>query len=108
MKNYYFDKLIKFIVKERGEYNFPLTRDLDIENDLNIYGDDAVDFIHSFSMEFDVNISEFEISKYFSGEGDSFVKRILGLFKKEGEDLDSKDSLTIGKLEEAIIEKKLK
>jgi hypothetical protein len=40
-----------------------------MERDLGITGDDGVDLMNSFSDEFEVDLSEFDISKYFSPEG---------------------------------------
>lgn len=40
-----------------------------IEDDLGITGDDAAEFFNLFSKEFNVDLSSFELRKYFESEG---------------------------------------
>ncbi|MDR2204930.1 MAG: DUF1493 family protein [Flavobacteriaceae bacterium] len=85
------EKLKKFIIEERWEYDFPLMRDTRIENDLDIYGDDADDFIIAFGKEFNVDVSWFRIGEYFNSEN----SRPFNVKKKK--------NLTIAHLEKAVI-----
>lgn len=40
-----------------------------IQTDLNIYGDDAVEFLLDFSKKFNVVVTDFYADKFFKGEG---------------------------------------
>ncbi len=99
MNNLVFNSLIGFILRERGTYNFKLTPDLYLENDLGIYGEDANDFIEAFSIEFNVDVSKFDANVYFNAEG-------FQLFKRKKTNV-AKKSLRLLDLEFAIINKKL-
>ncbi|NDV97299.1 DUF1493 family protein [Dysgonomonas sp. 521] len=55
-------ELCSFIEKERWKYPFKLTSNIDIEKDLKITGDDAVEFIIAFGKEFDVTIVRYKNS----------------------------------------------
>jgi len=106
MSNSIFENLKHFITKQRGTYRFKLSRDLDLETDLEIYGDDVEEFIESFSIEFGVDVSKFDASKYFSPEGDPFIAKIVSwvLRVKAKKDIQ-RLSITIGDLEKAIEDK---
>jgi acyl carrier protein len=101
MNNENFDKLKQFIVKERWEYDFPLTRETTIAGDLGIYGDDSDEFLIAFGKEFNVDVSQFRIGDYFSGEGDPILPAIIRLFT--GKKKRQRKILTIGHLEKAVI-----
>ena len=101
----YMEIIINFVTKQRWEYNFPLTRDTELRKDLKLWGDDAVEFIIAFSAEFDVDISSFDINKYFPPEGDAIlpaIRRLLSMKKKQEYTV-----LTLGDLEQAIDKGKL-
>lgn len=100
-----FDELKKFILDERAEFSFELRRETQIERDLNIWGDDACDFIMAFGDRFRVDISKFNIDDYFDPEGDAFLRTIQNWFKWKHK--KNKKSLTLGDLEQAIVCKKL-
>ena len=40
-----------------------------IEDELGITGDDAIEFMEKFAAKYKVDLSDFEVSKYFSPEG---------------------------------------
>jgi hypothetical protein len=105
MNDKIFEKLKSFIIKERWEYDFPITRETSIEQDLNIYGDDSDEFLIAFGKEFNVNVSQFPIGDYFSGEGDKILPAIIRFFtnRKKRE----RKILTVGHLEKAVIEGRL-
>lgn len=73
-----------------------------IEKDLNIYGEEAVEFLESFSKTFNVNIERFNFDKYFNPEMDKISLFFKNVFNKE-----NKIELTINDLKEAIIKGKL-
>lgn len=62
------NELIKFIKEETLETSINITEDLSIENDLGISGDDAYEFIMTFSKKFQVDIKDFDYSEYFNSE----------------------------------------
>ncbi len=61
-------KLFKFISEECGVEISELSDDTTLLWDLGLDGDDAVEFFENFSEQFDVDLSEFEIYKYFGPE----------------------------------------
>lgn len=56
-----------------------------LQNDLNLYGDDAIDFILKFGKKFKVDVSEFLAADYFRGEGIDLLGGVMQLFKKQNE-----------------------
>lgn len=101
-----FNKLKTFIIKQVAiPENKEINRCTKIQDDLGIYGDDAVEFLISFSKEFNVDISSFMAADYFSSEGDMVLPAIIRFLinkKKKKRKL-----ITIGHLEKAILEGKL-
>ncbi len=106
MKKNTFNDLLKFIEKQRWEYPFPLDRNIRMYEDLKIRGDDAVEFFEAFSVEFSVDISNFEISKYFKGEGEISFVEIFNFLKGKKRQIKY-STITIGDLENAILAGKL-
>tara|TARA_R110001592_G_scaffold211053_1_gene462740 strand:+ start:793 stop:1098 length:306 start_codon:yes stop_codon:yes gene_type:complete len=74
--------------------------ELRLEEDLSIYGDDAVDFIEKFSVRFEVDVEGLDFSKYFSKETSFY-------FLKKHFKPKNKKPLTLGDLERAVINRKL-
>ncbi len=74
------EKLKHFIIKETGLKKANITMETSLEKDLNIYGEEALDFIQHFSECFKVNISGFKIDEYFSSEGDIISKFFKKMF----------------------------
>ena len=68
------NQVIQFIREERGEYRFPISVSTSLQDDLKIYGDDAVDFIKSFEHRFKIDMSKFSMSEHFRGEGFSLFE----------------------------------
>jgi Protein of unknown function (DUF1493) len=96
-----FEKLKKFIVEQRWEYDFPLVRTTAIEKDLGITGDDSDDFLIAFGKEFNVDVSRLPIGDYFSSEGDPILPAIIRILT--GKKKKQNKVLTIGHLEKAIL-----
>ena len=100
------ENLKSFITEQRETYKFKLTRDLDLETDLEIYGDDVEEFVESFSIEFGVDISKFDASKYFSPEGDPFIAKIVSwILRIKSKKGIQRLPITLGDLEKAIEDK---
>lgn len=67
-----------------------------LEDDLGLTGDDAVEFIVDFSKKFNVDMSNFIISDYFSNEAFDFIGSFINFFKRK--EVVVKKSLTVGNL----------
>lgn len=89
-------RLIVFIREELLDPCIIINPNSCIEGDFGVSGDDADEFIYAFSMNFNVDISEFDISKYFYSEPSCFS------FEK------GKLILTVAMLNQAIEDHKLK
>ncbi|KAF2514155.1 DUF1493 family protein [Flavobacterium salilacus subsp. salilacus] len=68
-KEKHLDEVRKFIIEERGRYRFELQDYHSLQSDLGIYGMDASEFIMNFSNKFGVDVSSFDVDKYFRPEG---------------------------------------
>lgn len=82
-------KIVSLIEDLMGEYPFPIILTTALKQDLDITGDDAVEFIIDYSSHFNVDVSGFKATDYFDGEG----MDILQFFNK-----NKKKELTIGDL----------
>jgi acyl carrier protein len=105
MKDEVSKELKQFVEEKRWKYDFPLIMSTQLEDDLQITGDDAVDFLIAFGERFNVDVSEFKAAEYFEPEGDIILPAIIRLFK--GEKKRKLKVLTLGHLENAIFHKKL-
>ena len=101
MNDEIFNRIKLLVEGKMGKYRKPLLRDTTLEKDLGMSGDDAVEFILEFSKRFRVDISKFEIKKYFYAEGDSVLPAIIRVFT--GKKNPKQKELTIGHLEKSII-----
>jgi hypothetical protein len=95
-------KLFKFIENETGIILDESCLNFSVQKDLGIYGDEAYDFILNFSNIFQVDITEFKFNEYFNNEIDGISLLLISFFKKS-----KKSQLTVEKLRQAIISKKL-
>src|SRR4051812_48318497 len=105
MNDEIFERIQNFVEKERWKYNFPLTREIRLEEDLDITGDDSVEFITAFGKEFNVDISKFMLADYFNGEGIDILSPIVKLIT--GKSKPAKKILTLGHLEKSVVAGKL-
>ncbi|MFZ7115101.1 MAG: DUF1493 family protein [Bacteroidota bacterium] len=94
-------KIIEFTRKETFSPNILMSRETRLKADLGIDGADGLEFIVSFSKQFNVDVSGFKSDKYFDWEGNQFLTVIFGL--KNNSLLD----ITLGDLEKAIVYGKL-
>ena len=97
------DDIILLIESKMGRNNAPITRATSLESDLGITGDDAVEFLISYSQKFCADVSGLDLKKYFSPEGDFILPLILRLLTGKKEAKDSE--LTVGDLEKGILAK---
>ncbi len=100
------EKLVDFIKKETYLHDINLSYNTVLETELGVTGDDADIFIVAFGKEFNVDVSNFEIGKYFKGEGIDLAGILNFLNRKKSEEV-KQSVLTVGDLESAIIAGKL-
>ena len=93
------EEVTSLIEKQMGRYKKPIVRETCLEKDLGISGDDAVELLLDYSKKFDVDVSKFDIRKYFTPEGDTLLGFLSG---KKG-----KKELTVGDLEKGVMAKQL-
>lgn len=102
MRSEIFEKVKAFTIKQTAVSEKKVTEEAELENDLGISGDDAVDFIIAFGKEFNVDISKFMAADYFSPEGDSILPAIIRMFTRSKKHPKQK-GLRIKHLEKAIL-----
>lgn len=97
------EQVVRFAKEERWDGEF--THATDLVNDLKLKGDDAYEFICSFSDRFNVNIADFKFEEYFYPEGDCVLRELLNivLFRK----IENKKKITLGNLVEGVKEGRL-
>ncbi len=100
MNNEIWEKVKEFVVRMTAVDDEEVTKNTSLQNDLGIYGDDAVDFILAFSKEFKVDVSNFRAADYFNPEGIDTAGAFENLFS--GKKPKQKKDLTISDLEKAI------
>jgi acyl carrier protein len=101
MSNEIFDKLKSFVIKEAVVEDEEVTRDAQLENDLGVTGDDAIDFLIAYGKAFNVDVTNFKAADYFDGEGTPILSEIIRAFTCKK--MKTKKVLTISHLEKGII-----
>jgi acyl carrier protein len=95
-----FDKLKAFVIEEAAVDAEEVTKEAKIEEDLGIYGDDAVEFMIAYGKVFNVDVSKFMAGEYFDAEGDwilpAIIRFLTGRKKKKNK------ILTVAHLEKGI------
>lgn len=66
------ENLISFIREEIGEFNMSINETTLIEDGLGVTGGDGIDLIQRFSEKYNIDISDFDFSKYFYPEPNFF------------------------------------
>lgn len=102
-----FERLKGFIYSVRWKYRQSLTFETRLYEDLKIDGDDAIDFFLAFENEFNVDVSQFNLGKYFNGEGFDPIglSKVFKMLKGQKEtSSEKKISLNLGHLVKAIKE----
>lgn len=101
------ERVIFFISEYLSVPKKNITMDTSLFYDLGVDGDDAREFINSYSREFGVSLNEFEFDSYFGPEQSSSVMRIfLSIFKREKlndvKNLKVRDLVDAAKLEKPL------
>ncbi|MEN9919411.1 MAG: hypothetical protein RL662_1847 [Bacteroidota bacterium] len=100
-----YNKLIAFISSQLDVDADTLNTDTRLDADLDIYGEDAFDFLASYSQTFGVDITNFDFGLHFRPDGDVILPSIvamLGIKKKQ-----TYNDLRILDLYNASVSKKL-
>ena len=105
------DQIKDLIEQQQGIDRKEISISTRIENDLDITGDDAIEFLIEFGKRFNVDVSKFMAADYFAGEGlDSIgiISRFLtGRKKKERKALTVAHlikAIKAGRLDETVID----
>jgi acyl carrier protein len=109
MNNEIFSKLKSFIIKQAVVEEEEVTEDAQIEDDLGVTGDDAVDFIIAYGKAFNVDVSNFMAADYFGAEGGIHLSTFFGSNKRQRKTLVVKHlerGILAGRLDEEIINSK--
>jgi hypothetical protein len=93
--------LILFIRKQINGYDLLINESSQLENDLSITGDDAYEFIKTFSKHYKVDISNFVFSKYFYEEPNAFTTQYHPISPLKVGDLAK--AIAAGKLDDEVI-----
>lgn len=105
MEDKLLNDIIVLIEAKMGRYNTPITRATCLEKDLGITGDDAVELLLEYGQKFNVDVSNLNLRKYFTPEGDTILPAILRLITGKKASKDSE--LTVGDLEKGAVAKLL-
>lgn len=95
------NRLKDFIIKQSAVDDDEITEYTQIENDLGVTGDDAIEFIIAYGKIFNVDVSRFMAADYFEGEGDKILPAIIRfLFGKKKK---IRKILTVAHLEKGVV-----
>ncbi len=96
------------MVVQSGVYEYEVTPQARLYDDLGIYGDDAVELLVNYGKRFNVDVSKFMAADYFKGEGgidlilDGLARFLTGEIPSSGLKV-----LTVRDLENGILAGKL-
>ncbi len=109
MSNEIFYKLKAFVTKQAAIAEDEVTEDAQLEDDLGVTGDDAVDFIIAYGKVFNVDVSNFMAADYFGSEGGMRLPLFLSSNKRTRKTLTVKHlvkGIAAGRLDKEIINDK--
>jgi acyl carrier protein len=96
-----FNKLKDFVIKQSGVDNEEITRDTQIEDELGVTGDDAVDFLIAYGKTFNVDVTKFMAADYFGPERNVILSELSSWIT--GKRKRTRKTLTVGHLEKGIL-----
>ena len=94
-----------FISKFSGISETRIFENSNLEEDLNIYGEDAVELINIYGKEFSIDVSKFLAADYFSDDGGIRLQFFMKLLR--GKRKIQKKTLTVAHLVKGIISGRL-
>jgi hypothetical protein len=100
-----FSGLKDFVMKQSGVEDEEITRNTQIEDDLGVTVDNAVDFIIAYGKAFNVNVTGFMAADYFGAERNVILSELFRWIT--GNQKRTRKILTVGHLEKGIIAGKL-
>jgi hypothetical protein len=68
-------ELFLFVKEQTGENEIDI--DTELQDDLGIRGDDAVDFLIAYGKRYSVDVSEFMAADYFGSEGSGILSHLV-------------------------------
>lgn len=101
--NEVFCKIKEFVIEKNLIDADEISEETEIENDLGITGDDAVEFLEEFSQKFKVDTSGFDFESYFMTEGIN----LSSIFKLFSSKKKKRKRLTLKDLQQAVERGKL-
>ncbi|WP_039789250.1 DUF1493 family protein [Herbaspirillum huttiense] len=105
MRNITWERFEAWVRKENGTNpKTPLTRDTQLNNDLDVTGDDAVDFMQHFFEEFTVDYGDYSFDRYFVAEGFSPLELLLLLVSKKKRASYDRPPVTLRMLHQAALD----
>lgn len=78
------ESLFLFVKKESCLEDETIGLDTSLEDDLGMYGDDAVEFILNYAKHYGVDVSNFMAADYFSSEGRSALSVVFSSLFRDG------------------------
>lgn len=96
------EELIDFLSLQLSIPKEKINLDRSLFHDFGVDGDDAYELINEYSKKFSVDISNFDILKYFgTEESASPIKMVMEVFTKSN--ASNTPKLTVGSLVNAVI-----
>lgn len=81
-----------------------LTRDTQLNDDLDVTGDDADDFMEHFFEEFSIDYGDYNFDHYFVAEGFSPIEIFLLMISKKKRASYDRPPITLGMLYQAALD----
>ena len=82
MENNTDKELFMFLNEELNVNIDEYSPNFDLNKDLNVYGEDAIEFLEKFGEKFNVNLDNFNFEKYFNPEIDKISLFFRNIFIK--------------------------
>jgi hypothetical protein len=94
------DERLFNLVEEYNPQKRKVNEDTRVYQDLNVYGDDADEFLMKYSEMFNVNLKFFNFTDYFPSEGDPILSELVRMIRLRPK--KQLKELTVRKLLEGI------
>ena len=105
MRDITWERLEAWVRKENSTSPKKLiTRDTQLYNDLDVDGEEAVDFMEHFFEEFSIDYGDYNFDHYFVAEGFSPLEIFLLLISKKKRASYDRPPITLGMLYQAALD----